>query len=366
MTGMRLFAPRVMERSSGARSATVVLLAASVLVTGCASSTYKIPGRELHRLAQQAPDTRAERVRVQQELGDADIGPPQPVTAETQIIIFPHFNISGARERRRHYGTNSSWGTRGGGGAPSSKGGGSGIRLNNGGGDGKAAAIAVLVVAAVALVAVAAVEGSRFDGYAQLHPMHPVYLVGKDGGRVVLPLAWIDPPTAEWARYGLVRRHEGPWHELERAPLDREGWNYSMLGGIGTFESADGTKGRGTATTIQLGYFPSHPLGVVGSVFFGWRQNALDETLFESRYTLELQGYPLHTGPLQIGGYLGGGAAYRFEDGLPNGNAGSPALIGGGMMQLDINTRLALTARFGITYAHQERMTDALVGLSVY
>ena len=58
--------------------------------------------------------------------------------------------------------------------------------------------------------------------------------------------------------------------------------------------------------------------------------------------------------------------AYRCEDGIPGGNAGSTALIGGGMVQLDINTRLALTARFGLTRAHDERMTDALFGLAVY
>lgn len=346
---------------------TAVALAASLLVTGCASSTYKIPGYELERLAQQPPDSRAQHVRVQQELGDTDVGPPQPVTAETQVVIFPQINVYGPHARRRHYYTNSSWG--GGGtsvrGGSGGSGGGSGLNLN-GAGDGKGAAIAVLVVAAVGLVAVAAVEGSRFDGYAQLHPMHPVYLVGRDGDHVVLPLAWIDPQTAQWAKYGLVRRHEGPWRELERAPLDREGWNYSLYGGIGTFESADGSKGRGTATTIQLGYFPSHPIGIVGSVFFGWRDNARDLTLFESRYTLELQGYPIHTGPLQVGGYLGGGAAYRFEDGFSNGNSGSTALIGGGMLQLDVNTRIALTARLGVTRAHGERMTDAMVGLSVY
>lgn len=345
---------------------TAVVLAASVFATGCASSTYKIPGYELERLAQQHPETRSQHVRVQQELGDADVGPPQPVTAETQIVVFPHLHVHGPHERRRYYQTGSSWGTGGGGhGAPRSRGGSGGLNLN-GGGDGKAAAIVVLVVAAVALVAVAAVEGSRFDGYAALHPMHPVYLVGRDGGRVVMPMAWIDPQTAAWAKYGLVRRHEGPWAQLERAPLDRQGWNYSMYGGIGTFESADGKKDNGTATTIQLGYFPTHPIGIVGSVFFGWRQNVLDETLFESRYTLELQGYPIHTGPLQVGGYLGAGAAYRFEDGFANGNAGSSALIGGGMLQLDVNTRIAITARLGITRAHDERMTDAMIGLSVY
>ena len=350
MAGMRLIA---------------LVVAAAVVMTGCASSTYKIPAYELQRLAQQPPETRADRVRVQQELGDADVGPPQPVTAETQVVIFPHIHVGGAYERRRYYQSGSSWGSSGGSGSPSGRGGASSLKMN-GGGDGKAAAIVILVVAAVALVAVAAVEGSRFDGYAQLHPMHPVYLVGRDGGRVVLPLAWIDPPTAQWAKYGLVRRHEGPFNQLERAPLDREGWNYSMYGGIGTFESADGNKAAGTATTIQLGYFPSHPIGIVGSIFFGWRQNAVDETLFESRYTLELQGYPIHTGPFQVGGYIGGGAAYRFEDGIDGGNSGSSALIGGGMLQLDVNTRIAITARLGVTRAHQERMTDAMVGLSVY
>ena len=98
-----------------------------------------------------------------------------------------------------------------------------GVHMGSGGkaGDGKGAAVAIVVAAAVALVAVAAVEGSRFDGYANLHPMHPVYLVGKDGQRVVMPLAWIDPQTASWAKEGYVRRSEGPWQELERAPLDR-------------------------------------------------------------------------------------------------------------------------------------------------
>jgi hypothetical protein len=341
-------------------------LAGVVLATGCASNSYKIPTSELRRVAQQHPETRGQHLRVIQQLGDADVGPAQPVTAETQIIFFPHVNVYGPYERRRYYNTGSTWGTsRGSGNVGGGSSGGS-LKLNGGAGDGKGAAIVILVVAAVALVAVAAVEGSRFDGYASLHPMHPVYITGKDGGRVVMPLAWIDPQTAEWADRAIVRRTEGPFQQLERAPLDREGWNYSMFGGIGTFESADGRKDDGTATTIQFGYFPIHQVGIVGSIFFGWRQNAVDETLFESRYTLELQGYPISTGPLQFGGYLGGGAAYRFEDGIAGGNAGTSALIGGGMIQLDINTRLAITARLGLTRAHEERMTDAMLGLAVY
>jgi hypothetical protein len=342
------------------------VVASAVAATGCATTSYKIPNSELSRIANQAPEVRGQHVRVQQELDDVDAGPPQPVTAETQIVYFPQVNVYGPRDRRHYYQTNSSWGSYNGGGGGGGHGSGKGLNFNGGAGDGKGAAVVVLVAAAVALVAVAAVEGSRFDGYANLHPMQPVYLQGKYGERIVLPLAWIDPETAKWTEKAVIRRTEGPFQQLERAPLDREGWNYSMFGGVGTFESADGTKDNGTATTIQLGYFPAHEVGIVGSIFFGWRQNAVDRTLFESRYTLELQGYPIHTGPVQFGGYVGGGAAYRFEDGIPGGNAGSSALIGGAMIQLDVNTRIALTARMGLTKAHDERMTDALFGLSVY
>jgi hypothetical protein len=226
--------------------------------------------------------------------------------------------------------------------------------------------VAVLVIAAVALVAIAGVEGSRFDGWAQLHPMHPVHLFGKDGGYQVVPLAWIDRNAVAWADKAVVRDTEGPWLQLERHPLDRVGPTYGMYGGVGSLRSAYGDLELGPAFTVQVGYFPDQRFGVLASVFFGWRDNRAGETLFESRYTLELQALPVAAGPFHAGLYGGGGAAYRFEDGVANGNSGSTALTGGAMLQLDINTRLALTARFGIAKAHEEKMKDIIVGLSVY
>src|SRR5262249_44808875 len=113
-------------------------------------------------------------------------------------------------------------------------------------------------------------------------------------------------------------------------------------------------------------------LGVFASVFFGWRSNRVDATLFESRYTAELQFLPVQLGPLHGGLYGGAGVADRFEDAVRVGNAvvsgneSSAALVGGAMFQLDINTRLALTARLGISHAHGEQMHDAIIGLSVY
>jgi hypothetical protein len=342
------------------------------VTVGCSTTSYKIPATELQRLAQTPPEQRGQHVRVVQQLSESDLGPAYPVEEQTQIVIFPEVNVYGPYERRRYYNYGGSGGNLNGAsggravsrGTPSSSSSGGGSTGKAG--DGKAQAIAILVIAATALVVAAAVEGSRFDGYAQLHPMMPVHLFGRDGGYTVLPLAWIDPQTAQWADHGIVRSTEGPWNPLERAPLDRVGVTYAMFGGIGSFKSADGSVTNGTATTIQLGVFPDQKIGVLGSIFFGWRDNAVQSTLFESRYTLEVQGYPIVAGPLHLGLYGGGGAAYRWEDGLAGGNAGSLALIGGAMAQLDFNTRLALTARLGQTYAHDERMSDLLIGLAVY
>ena len=342
------------------------------LAVGCTTTNYKIPATELQRLAQVPPEQRGQHVRVIQQLGDDELGPTYPVEQQTQIVIFPQVNVYGPYERRRYYnygGGGGGGGNMGGGVAVhrgTGGGGHSGGHSGGSGGDGKAYAIAVLVVAATALVVAAAVEGSRFDGYANIHPMMPVHLFGRDGGYTVLPLAWIDPQTAMWADHAIVRENEGPWQPLERAPLDRAGLTYAMFGGLGSYKSADGSVKNGTATTIQLGVFPEQHVGVLGSIFFGWRDNAVNETLFESRYTLEVQGYPIVAGPLHLGLYGGGGAAYRWEDGLAGGNAGSLALIGGAMFQLDFNTRLALTARLGQTYAHSERMSDLMLGLAVY
>jgi hypothetical protein len=349
------------------------ILAAS-LVVGCGTTSYQISGRELQRLASLPPEARGQSVRVVQQMSDADVGPAQPVTAETQIVIFPRpivYDDYRRHERVSGWGQNANINpnvsAHGGGGGGGSHGGG-GLNLGGSGGDGKAMAIVILVVAAVILVAAAGVEGSRYDGYVQLHPMHPLYLVGRDGSRAVMPLAWLDPQSAAFADHAIVRSTEGPWHELGRAPLDRAGFTYGMYGGVGTFSSIDGTTKLGTATTIQLGIFPEQHIGLVGSLFFGWRDNTYLKTLFETRYTAELQAYPVQAGPFHFGLYGGGGGATRIEDGATRGegDASSAALIGGTMFQLDVNTRLALTGRLGLTYAHGERMNDAMFGLAVY
>ncbi|HEY0255227.1 MAG TPA: hypothetical protein VGC41_27050 [Kofleriaceae bacterium] len=341
------------------------------LAMACGTTTYKIPATELERLARLPPDQRGQNVRVVQQLSDADLGAPAPVGTETQIVIFPDVYVV---DDHRRYGGNG-WGPNAAPPSPShpvtTSGGGvnvassSGHGGSTGGSDGKAEAIAIIVIAATALVVAAAIEGSREDGYAAIHPMTPLYLTGLDGSRVVMPLAALDGQSAAFSRYGYIRSTETPWHWNGRAPLDRQGFTYSLFGGAGTFQSNDGTKSTGTATTIQFGYFFDQNIGINYSTFFGWRGDKVGQTLFEARYTLELDAYLAHAGPLHFGLYGGGGGASRWEDGV-NGNDSSIALIGGAQLQLDFNTRLALTARLGQTYGHDERMTDAMIGLAVY
>ena len=332
-----------------------VVLAGSLVASGCGSQSYRVSGQELQRLALLAPDQRRV-VHVDQEISDGDIQPAPAVYDGTEIRLFPEVNVQ----------VGPSYGGAHGGG----HGGGGGPHFGGGGGDGKAAAVIIVVVAAVALFVVAAIEGSRFDGTVAVHPMMPVHLFGKDGGDEVVPLAWLDAPTAAWADHAILRSSEGPFRELDRAPLWRTGMTYSMYAGRSTMRSVWGDLANGTAFTIQLGAFVTQEIGVQASLFLGWRDNRENYVMFESRYTLELDYMPhqLTFGPLSLGGYVGAGGASRFEgsDRYASGNDSSSAYLAGAMFQLDLHTRIALTARFGMAQAHGEHSTDAMIGLSVY
>ncbi len=355
------------------RSCLAVVLAGALVGTGCATHTHKISSSELVRLSQLPPEARGQRVLVSQEIGDPSaITPAERVGPQTEVVIVPDVYVGGG----------GSWSGGGGygrgpryDGRPTGGGGGVGVggkggapKLGSGGGDAKGAAIAVLVLAAVGLFVVAGVEGSRFDGWVQLHPMHPIHLVGRDGMQMTMPLAWVDENAARWADRAIVTPREGPWLELERKPLTRSG-NYSMYGGSGSSRSATGAVEFGPSFVIQAGYFPVQQVGIVGTISFAWRDNQFGGTLFDSRYLAELQVMPLALGRFHLGGYVGAGLAYRWED-VPGatieGDNGSRALSAGGMLQLDLHTRIALTARMGAIHAHGDRATDLLVGFSVY
>jgi len=330
-------------------------MAALTLGAGCAANSYVIPNGELQRLSQLPPEVRSQSVLVSQEISATDVEAADPVNGDTTIIIVPQVNVY-------------SGGVRGSGGGPRVHGGGGlgGVKPSGGGSDGKAAAIVVVALAITAVVVVAAIEGSRFDGHVRLHPMHPVHLIGKDGSSAIMPLAWIDPQAAAWTETAIVKPYEGPWQQLDRSPLRRRG-TYGVYGGYGTSTSTYGDTSFGPSFAIQGGYFPTNEIGILATMEFAWRNNRDNGTLFDSRYMLELQALPLKLGILHAGGYAGLGPAYRHED-TDRGTVSDSgmAYIAGGMLQLELHTRIALTGRLGYVNAHGERATDMLFGLSVY
>ena len=322
---------------------------------GCVSQTYRIPQAELMRLASTPPADRGQQVRVIQELGNADAPPPvAPVNDQTTIILVPDVQIGGS------VATNT---------APAPPRGGGGVgNLHGGGGSAdsaKAEAIAYVVIAAAALVVLAATEGSRYDGWVQLHPMMPVHMWGP-GGYIVRPLAQIDPETAAWATRAVVRPADGPWRSIGRAPLDRTGWTYTMLGGATSVVSGDGSNKTGAGTHIQIGNFLRHQIGVLVDFGFAWRPNALAQTVFAARFGVELDVLPIDLGPVHGGLFGGAGFVRRQEDGFIGVDNATARGEVGALLQLELTTRLALTGRMGIGRELGASTKDISFGLAVY
>ena len=200
-----------------------------------------------------------------------------------------------------------------------------------------------------------------------MHRVHRVHLFGRDGNYVAMPLAALDPGVVAWADHAVVRSNEGPWRELSRAALTREGWTYGVMLGASSIRSADGSQGAGASTSMEIGHFFSQELGLLAFGQVAWRTNAVGETIFDQRYGGQLQFMPLTVGPFSAGLYGGAGFGVRSEDGLPNSGRRSGITLQGGIQaQLDINTNIAITARAGVVQAYGETIREMLVGISVY
>lgn len=336
--------------------------------SGCLARSYEIHKPELARLAATPPVLRGMNVEVEQELSATEAEPAQPVNERTVIFIGGSFDVSPGHGGGGYYQPRPRPSRGGGGGL-----GGVGLGKGSGKGaasDAKATAIAVLVLATFGLVIAGAIEGQRYEGTVQLHPMHPVHLYGHDGNYLVMPLAELNPAAVQWAERAVVRSSEGPFRFVERAPLRRRGLTYSVNFGVAQLTSSDGTHTSGPSGNILFGYFPSQTLGVLATAGFAWRENLMRFTTYEQRYGLELQAMPFAADIFHGGVYVGGGLAWRLEDGFSRGNDRSLSLNAGVQAQLDFNTHIAFTARFGFYTAHEmgfdEPMQEVMAGLSVY
>jgi hypothetical protein len=312
--------------------------AALSLATGCLSSTHIIPRGQLVALAQLPPEQRGERVRVVQGFAGADEPPPAPHVEVDAVVVVgrplpgPPVGVAGSSPPKANVKDSKLW----------------------------------IVVAAITALGLAATEGERFDGWVRLHPMYPVHLYGPGGEYTWMPLAQIDPGTAAWARKAFVREGEGPWQRLGRAPLDRVGFSYALFLGAGQIPSRDGTSAGGFQSHIQLGVFPLQQLGVLFDIGLGWSEDMAGTTVFDSRSSVELQLLPIALGALHAGGFGQLGIGYRAEDGPYSGESAGPAIGGGGLVQIELTTRLALTARAGVTAVYGQQIGELLLGLSIY
>lgn len=324
----------------------VAMVAIGILAGGCLSSGHRVSQAELLRLSQLPPAERGARVEVVQELGG---DPPRAdgVSTDTQVVVLHHpVVIVGDHHGHGSHGHGSHGGGSSGGGVK---------------GSGKDAVVAAVVIAATAAVVLAVTEGQRFAGGVRLHPMHPVHLWGP-WGHGVLPLAHLDAATAAAASRAVVSEREGPWLRLDRAPLDRRGLTYSVLGGAAQLRGDDGLA-LGPGFHVQLGAYPGQRWGLVVDWTAAWRDTALGEDLLDLRWGLELQALPLAAGKLHAGGFLTGAYAWRSE-----GDVRESALVSGGgaLVQLELSTFLALTGRVGIVKAWGELNRDVTIGLTIY
>lgn len=356
----------------------VLVLALSLVATGCLSSTYAIPAAELERLASLPPAERSQ-VRVVQRLSWAE-EPPEAndEDADAEAIWYPEDH----REGTAHcHGLGSHHHTGGhivfihGGGGRSSGGKaqitGSHAGSFNVGGQ-KNLAFVVVAAAGIVTVGLVATEGARFDGHATLALHHPLHLRHHDGSYQVVRLENLEPHHLHDVRGGVVTERTEALDLGRRLPLDRHGFAWKFeLGGL-QLRAPDESLVTKPAALMELGYFPVQEFGVLAFVSLGGG-NFQGGDVFGTRYGIATELVPVEVGRLHLGGYAWGGLGYdASEGGGLEARAAQYYTVGaGGLMELDVTTRLAVSLRAG---ADWQRRDDAwsdpafmtTVGVAVY
>jgi hypothetical protein len=358
----------------------------SFVCGGCFSNQYVIPKAELGRLASLPPSQRGARVHVVQELGSrqewavdngdavpeqayatefADYGPSGD-TVDTALNLTVNLPTGGdpvrpvfplARPRSSGPRTWTPTSVRSGpraSGTSSSSGGGN-LNLGNlgggGGGGGDDLAIFAIVLVAVAVMAAAGLavtEGLRYDGFVQLHPQQPLHLKDSEGGERTVPLADLTVADAAANHEATVMDDEAYGFRFgNRRPLDREGFAFKVdmgsLSSLCTCYSA-----AGFASNIQFGYFPYHRAGLLATLALGGGTSPLDHTFQRHSANLEAQFFPLSWWRLHLGVFAHGGMQIARDE---LGTRTGPAWGGGGILEIALTARLALTGRVDYTLA---------------
>lgn len=349
--------------------------------SGCLSHEHRISSQELARLVDLPPDARGARVRVVQQMGERRGETVEPGAPGTEPYGHSHVewnvHVSGSSggdgatpspsggagqgwrgeggAPSRGGGAGQSW--RGGGpakpsgGSPASswKGGGMSVPSSGGGADELIVlAVIVFAVAALAAAGLAITEGLRFDGDMALHPAQPVHLQTAGGQERTVPLGALAAQDLVQVEHALVMDDEGPGlRPIARAPLDRRGFAFKLHAGLleAPFEEYGLT---GLASDIQIGFFPHQRVGVLAGVSLTGGTDALSRSFARHSFGLELQTFPLQLWRLHLGPFVNGGQVVAGDD---EGTRSGPGFGGGVMLEVDLTTRLALSARAGWTRA---------------
>jgi hypothetical protein len=363
--------------------ALVVLGAYVSLTCGCISNEYVIPRSELGRLAGLPPSQRGARVRVVQELGSRDddsVDNGDALSAEAYADEYAGYDrpenvVDATMDLRLRWPPGDGYGGgmygRGGraghpwtpstGTKPMNRGsnkGGGNLNLGNlggggggNGGGGDALLIVAVVIVAVAIMAAAGLavtEGLRYDGVVQLHPEQPVHLKSRGGGESTLPLAALTPADVAATKEAVVKDDEAyGLRFIERRPLDREGFAFKV--DFGSLDSLCACySAAGFASNVQLGYFPHHRIGLLGTLTLGGGTSSLEHTFQRHSANIEAQFFPLSLWRFHLGGFGHGGMQIaRDEFGTRTG----PAWGGGAILEFALTTRLALSGRMDYTVA---------------
>jgi hypothetical protein len=363
--------------------------------SGCLSNEYRIQKDELRRLAELPPETRGRGVRVSQTLGerradavvpapDASAPASSPVSSDAiaeapsgdgDVSLNGNVDIDlggGGRSRggppASGVGPASSPGAwrgtppgtvhgapAGGGHAAPTGGGGFNLGGGGGGGSGDGGALVVLAVvlvvgAALATIALAASEGDRYEGHAQITPRQTVYLVSDRGRSDEVPLGELTREQANRASWGLVKDDEGDGLTfLDAAPLDRTGgvFRFDLGGGLFTFGDA---RASGFSAHIEGGYYFTNKLGLVLDLGLGVAKldaccvGALATAGSISRHalSLEAEALPLALGRLHVGAFAGGGVALTSASGSLE---AGPMASAGALLELDLTSHMAFSLR---------------------
>jgi len=313
------------------RLSLLAALLTPLLVTGCLGNTYTVRSDELRRIATLPPNEHGGAVRATQRFmtsGRPPEGAPQIVVVGATPLPVPLTPLGPVAGPRGRIG-----------------GGGGGHQTSSASMDADNAAVLV-VLAVLASVGLAASEGARYDGWLATDPNTPLYLRMPDGW-YQLPLGYLDQATAAQARYGVLV-DQGRFRRLGRAPLDRVGMTYAVDLGAGSLDGQGFGDAWGFSSRISFGGFFLPWLGVLGTVGLAWADDGLD-TLFVGRYGGELQAYPLGIGRIHFGAYAGAGyqRAKRDINLDATYTRSTPYYSFGGILQLELTTRLALTLRGG-------------------